>query len=89
MWTVQDAKSKLSEVLERARKGEAQMIGTRDPCVVISMDEYQRLRGNQDEPHLGRRLVENLAGVGDIELPPRSETRAGPFDDWTEEDFPE
>ena len=90
MWTVQEAKSKLSEVLDRARKGEAQVVGTRDPCVVISMQEYERLRGDgKDEPHLGRWLVENLPGVGDIELPPRTENPRSPFEDWTEEDFPE
>lgn len=61
MWTVQEAKSKLSKLLDRARKGEAQIIGTRDPCVVMSMAEYERLRGRAgDEPHLGRWLVENL-----------------------------
>jgi prevent-host-death family protein len=89
MWTVQEAKSKLSEVLDRARHGEAQVIGARDPCVVISMAEYQRLRGDSDEPHLGRWLVENLPGVGDVELPSRREDRPSPFEDWTEKDFRE
>lgn len=88
MWTVQEAKSKLSKLLDRARKGEAQIIGTRDPCVVMSMAEYERLRGRAgDEPHLGRWLVENLRGVGEIELPSRGEDRASPFADWKEEDF--
>jgi prevent-host-death family protein len=79
MWTVQEAKSKLSEVLERARKGEAQVIGTRDPCVVISMGEYQRLGGQQDEPHLGRWLVENAPRGFELELPPRGDDRPDPF----------
>jgi prevent-host-death family protein len=90
MWTVQEAKSKLSEVLDRARKGEAQIVGTRDPCVVMSMVEYERLRGRaSDEPHLGRWLVENLRGVGAIELPSRREDRPSPFADWKDEDFRE
>jgi prevent-host-death family protein len=89
MWTVQEAKSKLSEVLERARRGEAQVVGARDPCVIISMAEYERLRGRDDEGHLGRWLVENLGGLGEIELPPRTETRPSPFAGWSEEDFPE
>ena len=88
MWTVQDAKSKLSEVLERARKGEAQVIGARDPCVVISMDEYQRLRGREDEPHLGRWLVENAPRVGDIELPPRTKNQSNPFAGILDDDEP-
>jgi prevent-host-death family protein len=89
MWTVQEAKSKLSELLERARKGEAQIVGTREPCVVISMTEYERLRGGEDEPHLGRWLVQNLRGAGDIELPDRHEDRPSPFEGWAEEDFRE
>jgi prevent-host-death family protein len=79
MWTVQEAKSKLSEVLDRARHGEAQVIGARDPCVVISMAEYQRLRGDSDEPHLGRWLVENAPRGFELELPPRGDDRLDPF----------
>ncbi len=80
MWTVQEAKSKLSEVLDRARKGKAQIVGTRDPCVVISMAEYERLRGREDEPHLGRWLVQNAPRIGDIELPPRTKNQSDPLD---------
>ncbi len=87
MWTVQDAKAKLSEVLERARAGDAQVIGARDPCVVVSMKEYQRLKRREDEPHLGKWLVENLRGLGEIELPSRVDSRPIPFADWTDEDF--
>jgi prevent-host-death family protein len=89
MWTVQEAKSKLSEVLQRARDGEAQIIGSKDPCVVISLEEYQRIKAREEEPHLGRWLVENLRGLGEIELPPRHEGRPSPFADWTDEDFGE
>ena len=87
MWTVQEAKAKLSEVLERARAGEAQVIGTREPCVVVSMDEYERLKRRQTEPHLGKWLVENLRGLGEIELPSRADDRPVPFADWSDEDF--
>jgi prevent-host-death family protein len=87
MWTVQEAKSKLSQVLQRARDGEAQVIGTQEPCVVISMAEYKRLTNAEAEPHLGRWLVENFAGLGDIELPSRDEDRPSPFADWTDDDL--
>lgn len=86
MWTVQEAKAKLSEVLDRARAGEAQVIGTREPCVVVSMDEYERLKGREMEPHLGKWLVENLKGLGDIDLPSRADDRPSPFADWPDED---
>jgi prevent-host-death family protein len=79
MWTVQEAKAKLSQVLQRARDGEAQIIGAQDPCVVISMAEYKRLAAKDEEPHLGRWLVENAPRIGDIELPPRSKDRPDPF----------
>jgi prevent-host-death family protein len=87
MWTVQEAKSKLSEVLQRARDGEAQVVGAQDPCVVISMDEYEQLTRARNTPHLGRWLVENAPRIGDIELPPRFKDRPMPFDDWTDEEF--
>ncbi len=87
MWTVQDAKAKLSQVLNRARAGEAQIVGAQKPCVVISMEEYTRLSGKVDkveEPHLGRWLVKNLRGLGEIELPSRKERRPSPFAEWDE-----
>jgi prevent-host-death family protein len=89
MWTVQEAKAKLSQVLQRARAGEAQVIGAQDPCVVISLEEYKRLTRSEEKPHLGRWLVENLAGLGEIELPSRDNDRPSPFADWTEADFGE
>jgi prevent-host-death family protein len=82
MWTVQEAKAKLSNVLQRARAGEPQIIGAQNPCVVISMAEYKKLTERREEPHAGRWLVENLAGLGEIELPSREEDRPSPFADW-------
>jgi prevent-host-death family protein len=86
MWTVQEAKAKLSQVLQRARNGEAQIIGAQDPCVVISMEEYRRLSARDSEPHLGKWLLENLAGVGEIELPSRHEDRSDPFEEFFEDE---
>lgn len=87
MWTIQEAKAKLSNLLQRAREGEPQFVGAKDPCVVISLEEYKRLKSLEDKPHLGRWLVEHLAGLGEIELPPREENRPSPFADWTEEEL--
>ena len=45
IWQMQEAESKLSEVIERASQGEAQII-TRDGeelAVIIGMDTYRRL----------------------------------------------
>lgn len=87
MWTVQEAKAKLSNVLKRARDGEPQIIGAKDSCVVIAMEDYERITRGRNRPHLGRWLVENAPQIGDLELPPRSKERPVPFDDWSDEDF--
>jgi prevent-host-death family protein len=86
MWTVQEAKAKLSQVLQQARSGEAQVIGAQNPCVVISLDEYKRLTAREAEPHPGKWLVKTLAGLGEIELPPRGDNRPIPFADWPDEE---
>jgi len=86
MWTVQEAKAKLSQVLQQARSGEAQVIGAQNPCVVISLDEYKRLTALDVKPHLGKWLVENLRGLGEIELPSRKDHRPIPFSDWLDEE---
>jgi prevent-host-death family protein len=87
MWSVREAKAKLSHLLQRARNGEPQLIGANNPCVIISLSEYQCLKARQDEPHLGRWLVESFRGLGEIELPSRHEDRPSPFADWTDQDL--
>jgi len=87
MWTVQEAKAKLSQALQRAREGEAQVIGAHDPCVLISMEEYRRLTARTAEPHPGKWLVRTLGGLGDIASPPQEESRPSPFADWTDSDW--
>ncbi len=42
-------------------------------------EEFERPSARQEEAHLGRGLVENLAGVGEIELPPRDDDWRDPF----------
>ena len=34
------------------------------------------------EPHMGKWLIENLVGLGEIELPSRHDDRANPFENW-------
>ena len=44
IWTVQDAKAQLSELLRRARAGEPQRIGmTDEACVVVSAKAWEAL----------------------------------------------
>jgi len=85
MWTEQEAKEKLTEVLHRAEAGEPQFVG--QSGVLISRAEYARLKAIEaDETHPGKWLVKHLAGLGEIELPSRDEDRPSPFADWPEEE---
>lgn len=81
IWTVAEAKSKLSELLRRARAEGPQRIGARDHFVVVSGEEWER-RTAEPKPHLGRWLIENMRGAGDLELPDRRDPpRKIPFAD--------
>jgi prevent-host-death family protein len=78
MWSVQDAKAHLSEVMRRARAGEPQIIGTRDPVVVMSAKDFERLSPRK---HLGRFLIETAPRGAPIKLPPRDAGRGDPLSD--------
>ena len=71
-WSVADAKARLSEVLRLAREGQPQVIGTQEPCVVITLEEYQR------QAHPGLALLAIGARLGGVEfdLPPREPGRS-------------
>lgn len=76
MWSVQEAKSKLSEVLRRARAGEPQIIGTRESCLVISEAEFEKTRRDR---HLGKFLIDSAPRGEELELPTRKSRRGDPF----------
>ena len=58
-WTLQDAKSRLSEVLRRARTDGPQRLTVhgRESAVVLSVEEYRRLKG---QGATGQKLVDAL-----------------------------
>lgn len=87
VWTVAEAKARLSEVLRRAEDEGPQRIGTRKEFVVVSARTWAER--NAADQTLGPWLVENMPRFGEIELPPRHDTheRPIPFADWTEEDW--
>ena len=72
VWTVAEAKAKLSEILRLAREGDPQTIGTEDPCMVVSAEQFAR---NFQSDHLGRFLIESAPRGSDFELPPRTGDR--------------
>lgn len=76
MWSVPEAKARLSEVLRKARAGEPQVIGLQNPCVILSMEAYARLLPS---PPLGRMLVESAPLGEAIPLPDRASRRLPPF----------
>lgn len=77
MWSVAEAKAQLSEVLRKARGGSPQVIGTQDPCVVVSLETYQSRIADAD--HDGKWLIDMASRLGfDIPLPSRGEDRADP-----------
>ena len=56
-WQIQDAKARLSEVLEQAQSDGPQFITRhgKERAVVVSVEEYVRLSG-----HSGKSLIEHL-----------------------------
>ena len=81
MWSVQDAKSKLSEILRLARAGEPQTIGVHEPCVVVSA---AALNATALPLHLGRFLVDSAPSGAALRLPARATRRGNPFDEAAE-----
>ncbi len=77
MWSVQEAKARLSEVMRLARAGKPQIVGTRDPVVVVSAKDFA---GTRPGKNLGRFLVDTAPRGEPIELPPRDHGRSDPFD---------
>jgi prevent-host-death family protein len=77
IWTVQDAKAQLSELLRRARAGEPQRIGmTDEACVVVSAKIWEALHPSA----LGSWLVDNAPAGDELELPARRSHRTDPFE---------
>ena len=72
MWSVVEAKSQLSEILRRARAGEPQVIGTQNPCVVVSAESFSVHFADHD----GAWLLKQSAKINaNIKLPSRSADR--------------
>ena len=80
VWSTADAKARLSEVIERARKGPQRIQSRgRDVAVVVSHDEMERLRAaaRPTPMHAFLAVAEALRAEGamTLEVPPRKRTR--------------
>ncbi len=73
VWTVAEAKSRLSEILRLAEQEGPQHIGTRRSFVVVPADVWYR-KSPPRKP-LGQWLVDNMPRGVDLEIPGREERR--------------
>ena len=79
VWTVAEAKARLSEILRLAESEGPQRIGTRRPFIVVPADAWYA-RTNPPKP-LGQWLIENVPRGTNLETPDRSSNRPTPFID--------
>jgi len=76
-WSVSEAKSKLSEVLRRARELGPQYIGVRNSCVVVSREQWEK--ANESQGSVTQWLIDNSPKT-EIPLPKRGNpSRPIPF----------
>ena len=83
VWTVAEAKARLSEILRLAETEGPQRIGTRKPFAVVPAELWQAK--TQPQMPLGQWLVENVPRGVLLEVPDRSSNRKLPFVDDEEE----
>jgi hypothetical protein len=80
VWTVAEAKARLSEILRLASEEGPQRIGAQTPYVVVPEEVWQKLV--KPRVPLGKWLVENMPRGGELELPDRRDpARPVPFDE--------
>ena len=79
VWTVAEAKAKLSEVLRLAETEGPQRIGARKAFVVVQAAAWEERRPGRMP--LGQWLVENVPRGTNLEAPDRGSTRSIPFID--------
>jgi len=70
VWTVAEAKARLSELL-RLASDKPQFIGTKKSYVIITQEKWQEM--NQPKEPMGRWLVNAMSGIGGLELPNRAD----------------
>ena len=82
-WTVEEAKTKLSEIMRLARVRGPQVVGRKRSCVVVSSEAWDAL--NKPKQSFTSWLVENTPVADDFKLPDRAADgeRPNPFGDVT------
>ena len=83
VWTVAEAKARLSEILRLAESEGPQRIGTRKHFVVVPADVWYAKM--QPRKPLGQWLIDNVPRGTNLEVPDRSSNRKIPFIDDEDE----
>ena len=84
VWTVAEAKARLSEILRLSEEEGPQRIGTRKSFVVVPEHVWRERETKLRKP-LGQWLIENMSCGIELELPDRSSNRPIPFVDEDDE----
>lgn len=80
VWTIAEAKARMSEILRLASTEGPQRIGTQKRYVLVPEALWEKLAAKKQP--LGAWLVENMPRGDDLELPDRCDpARRAPFDD--------
>ena len=77
VWTVSEAKARLSEILHLSEQEGPQRIGIRRQFVVVPAAVWNDAKAPRTP--LGRWLIENMPRGIDVDLPDRASKRAVPF----------
>ncbi len=80
IWTVAEAKARLSHILRCAESDGPQRIGTRRTFVVVPEHVWEQ--HTEPEVHLGRWLIKNMPRGHELEAPDRRSDRPIPFIDY-------
>ncbi len=89
VWTIAEAKARLSEILRLAESEGPQRIGARKSFVVVPEDVWQK-REEPERMPMGQWLLENMPrGAYDNIVRERDSNRPIPYADWTEEQWAE
>lgn len=83
-WRVEDAKTKLSQLMKNANHGEAQVVGLRNPVILIGMKELEEMMLRFNEPetwgeYFYPAVTEEGIG-GELELPERKRRARDSYD---------
>jgi len=83
VWTIAEAKARLSEILRLAESEGPQRIGARKSFVAVPAHVWDEAQSPRKP--LGRWLIENMPRGINLELPDRGSTRTIPFTDDEDE----